>query len=234
MVAFKSSLISADKIADVIEIGAYSVPFFFHSIAVTVIFISFSLREGAAMAGIRISKFNERTPRYDTLIHLTKGVMGFIVLVALLWLIFLPFPMSDREYQELLSIVNSKATEAAANQPQELKSYSSLDLNGLPPSLTEVITANLLTYTEIDSVEHTATIQAESSEPALIDVWCITIYPEAQLRLYTEPYPMNGNALNDQSGTQTIAVVGRITALERNNRWELYHPEAYAWNDLGC
>ena len=87
--------------------------------------------------------------------------------------------MSDRAQPDLQSTVNTQATEAAARQPQALKRSLSLDLNGLPPRLTDVIAANLLTYTEIDAVKHTAIVPAEPVVPAITDVWCITLYPEA-------------------------------------------------------
>lgn len=181
------------------------------------------------MSEMRVSKFNNHSRWYNILMSSALSITAFIALIALLALLFPLLVMPHRE-QEQQSMVNAQATNAAAKPPRTLKSYSSLDLNGLPPNLTDVIAANLLTYTEIETVKHTSLVPSEPSFSAITDVWCITIYPEAKLKLYAAPYGRG----SEQALTQSGEPVGRITALERNNRWELYRPEAYDWSDLGC
>jgi hypothetical protein len=131
------------------------------------------------------------------------------------------------------------APQASATPPLSIDPAMLYAIQSMPEDLTAAITANTQGRTEIVAVQHTSRVPLEPMATPIEDVWCITIYPAATMTLYVEQYVAPQDDLFITAGEYVpgASSSGRIDhflAARRGEAWELYHPEVYSWDRLGC
>lgn len=110
----------------------------------------------------------------------------------------------------------------------------------LPPDLARAIAAaSPGSRAEIIAAQQTSAVPLEPMAPPSEEAWCLTVYPEAHITLYVQPYIAPPGAVWVRSGDfipgeQRTGWISQFSALKRRERWELYHPEVYDWSSLGC
>lgn len=131
------------------------------------------------------------------------------------------------------------AQDVTATPPFSIDPAMLSAIQSLPADLMETIATNTRGRTEIVAAQHTGKVPLEQTAASIEEVWCIHIYPAAVMTLYVQRYVARKDAIfvsgdDYVPGESGSGLIDHFLAARRGEVWELYHPEVYSWNALGC